>query len=245
MSRRLAAALVACGVLVVAPHALPASAAPSGTDDTSAPAVAKPPKGKAWLVGVVTDQAGHPLQNVNVEAWSTGAEPEVVASSLTYESPRTGKTGFYNLEVPIHAEYRIVVSGDPEDPYRTFQYNEGQPIKAGLHKERKLGTSEIARVKLQPSRTTVKAKPATAKAGKATALTVTVLCKNVAPVTGKVAITLDGKKVRKSPFPLKNGKAVVKLTAPKQAGKHAVDVSYLGDPYVKKSARTFTLTVKK
>jgi hypothetical protein len=252
MSRRPAAviaAILACGALVATSQVLPASATPAGADGAQPAAAAdapKPPKGKAWLVGVITDQAGHPLQDVNVEAWPDDPDAtEPTASDLTYENLLTGKQGYYRLEVPIHASYRIVVSADTEDPYRTFQYNDGDPIKAGTRKVRKLGTSEIARVALQPSKTTVKAKPATVKAGKTATLTVTVLCKNVEPVTGKVAITLDGKKVKKSPFSLKQGTAVVKLAAPKQAGKHDVEVSYLGDPYVKKSATKLTLTVKK
>lgn len=209
-----------------------------------------PPAGKAWLVGVVADQAGHPLNDVSVEAWSTDPDAtEPVASSLTYESIRNdGQNGFFNLEVPIHADYLIVISRpteDVDDAFRTFQYNDGKPIKVGLRKERKLGTSEIARTALQPSTTKAKLAPAAVKVGKAAKITVTVTCKNVDPVLGKVTVAVGGKNVAGTLKRSSRGRVTLTLPKLKKPGKYIVEASYLGDSYVKKSTKKLTLTVTK
>jgi hypothetical protein len=253
MSRRLAAALVASAALAVAAPALPGSAAPAGPDglggaDGSSftlPA-AQPPAGKAWLVGVITDQAGHPLQDVGVEAWlDDPAATEPTASDLTYENVANDQQGYFRLEVPTGASYRIVVSADPEDPYREFDYNGGKPVKVGQRTVRDLGASEIARVDRQPSKTGAKVKPGTVKAGKAATITITVTCENVDPVLGKVTATLGGKKVTGVLKAKGHGKVTLPLPKLKKPGSYTVQASYLGDSYVKKSATKVTVKVKK
>jgi hypothetical protein len=249
MPRRTIAALTACGALVVAPHALPASATPGVPDQRAAVAApAGPPVGRAWLVGVITDQAGHPLQDVNVEAWPDDpAATAPTASDRTYENEQDDQQGYFRLEVPIHARYRIVVSADPEDPYRTFQYNDGEPIKVGLRKVRRLGTSEIARVALQRSQTTAEIGPGTVRAGKQARITITVACKNVDPVLGKVTASVAGKKVAGVLTARNRGRIVLTLPKLRKAGHYTVEAWYLGDSYVRKSTtkKPLTLTVKK
>ncbi|WP_028638765.1 Ig-like domain-containing protein [Nocardioides sp. URHA0032] len=247
MHRRIAAAITACGALIVASQALPASAAPTAADaGSSAVAAARPPVGKAWLVGVVSDQAKHPLQDVNVEAWLDDPTAEApVASDLTYEDVADGQEGYFRLEVPIHAHYLIVVSSDTGDPYRTFEYNNGDPIKVGLRKVRTLGTTEIPRVALQASTTSAKLKPGTVKVNKAGAITITVRCKNVYPVLGKVTAAVGGKKVVGVLKQKDHGQLTLTLPKLKKPGKYTVEASYLGDDFVKKSSKKITLTVKK
>jgi hypothetical protein len=249
MSRRIAAAIAACGALLLVPQALPASAAPTAVDGGSfVEAPSGPPVGKAWLVGVITDQAGHPLQDVNVEAWPDDPDAtEPVASDRTYENVADEQQGYFRLEVPIHAHYLIVVSADPADPYRTFQYNDGDPIKVGLRRVRTLGTSEIARTALQASRTTAKIKPGAVKAGKQATITISVTCKNVDPVLGKVTAAVDGKKVAGVLKQKSHGQLTLTLPKLKQPGKYTVEAWYLGDSYVKKSTpkKKLKLTVKK
>jgi Bacterial Ig-like domain (group 3) len=243
--RRIAAALAVCGGLLLAPYTGPAGA--SGPDSGArALAAPRPPVGKAWLVGVVTDQAGHPLNDVNVEAWSADGTAKRVASSLTYESIRNdGQNGFFLLEVPIHAEYLVVVSGNTDDAFRTFRYRDGEPVTAGLRRERSLGTLEIARTALQPSATTARLKPTTVKAGKAGAITVAVTCTNVDPVLGKVTAVVAGKKVTGTLDEGDDGRITLTLPKLKKPGRYTVEASYLGDSYVKKSTTKLTLTVKK
>jgi hypothetical protein len=254
MSRRtVAATAIAIGGLLLTPQVLPASATTPGSADgvaSVALAAAQPPEGKAWLVGVVTDQAGHTLDGVNVEAWPTDpGATEPIASSLTYDSIRNdGQHGFFNLEVPIHSTYLIVISrptGDLDDGFRTFQYNDGKPIKVGLRKERKLGTAEIARTALQKSATKATLGPATVKLGKQAKITVTVTCKNVDPVLGKVTAAVGGKKVAGTLKQTSRGRITLTLPKLTKPGKYTVEAWYLGDSYTKKSTKKLTLTVKK
>jgi hypothetical protein len=255
MSRRtLAAAAIAIGGLLITPQVLPASAAAPGSSDASVAALAdpRPPVGKAWLVGVVTDQAGHPLQGVTVEAWQADPETgeptatEPTASDITYENvAEDDQEGYFRLEVPIHTYYLIVISR-PTDDFRTFRYNSGDPIKAGLRKVRQLGTSAVSYVEAQGSKTSAKLSPSTVKVNKPAKVTVTVTCKNVDPVLGKVTAAVGGKKVTGTLKQSSNGKITLTLPKLKKAGKYPVVVSFAGDSFVKKStAKKLTLTVKK
>jgi hypothetical protein len=252
--RTLAAAAIAIGGLLITPQVLPASATAPGSSDASAAALAdpRPPVGNAWLVGVVTDQAGHPLQDVTVEAWQ--ADPETgaptatapTASDITYENvAEDNQEGYFRLEVPIHDYYVIVISR-PTDDFRTFRYNGGDPIKAGLRKVRQLGTSQISYLEAQTSRTSAKLSPSTVKVNKPAKVTVTVACKNVDPVLGKVTAAVGGKKVIGTLKQSSKGKITLTLPKLKKAGKYPVVVSFVGDSFVQKStAKKLTLTVKK
>lgn len=252
--RRIAAALATCGVLLAAPHALPAQAAVPASGGASALAAARPPAGKAWLTGIITDQAGHTLNDVNVEAWRVdGDQPELVASSRTYESTRKdGQNGFFNLEVPIHASYQVLISVDQgqedDDAFRMQTYvapNGNDELKVGLRKERDLGTTEIARQAAQPSRTKARVSPAKVKAGKKAKVTVTVTCTNVDPVTGKVVAVVGHKKVSGTLKATSHGRVTLTLPKLKKPGKYTVKATYLGNDVVKKSSAKVKLTVKK
>jgi hypothetical protein len=250
---RALAALAAAGGLLLTSHVLPASAAPAtGGDAAAAPAGLRvgPPVGRAWLVGVVTDQAGHPLDGVNVEAWSTDpAATAPVASGLTYESTRNdGQHGFFNLEVPIHADYVVVFSrpsGDVRDAFHTSEYDGGDPITVGLRKERELGTTELVHEGQVASRAAAALKPGSVKPGRTAKLTVTVTSRFVAPVIGKVTVTLGGAKVTKKPVALRGGKLALTLTAPRKPGKYSVVATFAGSGTVQRSDGRTTLTVKR
>ena len=72
-----------------------------------------PPAGESWIQGRLTDQAGHNLNNVNVEAWPMDPNASVpVASNLSYAgAPADGRhqSGVFRLAVP-GASYRITIS---------------------------------------------------------------------------------------------------------------------------------------
>jgi hypothetical protein len=78
-------------------------------------AVLAPPAGTTWIEGVVTDQANHGQDNVNVEAWPRGrSATEPIASSLTYGGPPNKPSvllGFFLLQVPSDQ-----ASGSPSPP---------------------------------------------------------------------------------------------------------------------------------
>ena len=101
---------------------------------TLAPPV-KPPAGMVWLQGKLTDQAGHGLDNVNVEVWSDAGAIEPAASNLTYGgSPADGRHGHgaYRVEVPEGVPYTLVfsaVGGEEDgDAFRMQAYGQGRPI---------------------------------------------------------------------------------------------------------------------
>ena len=103
---------------------------------TVAAQVPAPPTGEAWVQGALTDQAGHRLNNVNVEVWSTDLNAtEPVASNLSYAGdPADGRhqSGVYRVAVPSGTPYRLTfstVSGQEDgDKFRAQAYGAGRPI---------------------------------------------------------------------------------------------------------------------
>ncbi len=91
------------------------------------------------------------------------------------------------------------------------------------------------------SKTVVKVKPGTPKAGKKVSFKIKVKAKGE-DVTGKVKVKVDGKKYT---VKLKNGKAKLTIKKGLKAGKHKVKVKYLGSDTVKRSNDTAKFTVKR
>ena len=136
---RLLVAACAAGGLLLAPEVLPASAAPATTAAPTVSGAARlaPPAGMAWIQGVVTDQAGHPLDNVNVEVWGTDTAlpTEPVASNLSYAgtpADQQHQRGVFRIEVPGGTAYRLTFStvGGREDAdlYRMRAPRGGAPL---------------------------------------------------------------------------------------------------------------------
>ena len=107
------AGLVVTSQAVLAPPGSAGVRATPGHHRASAAAVAPPP-GSTWIEGVITDQADHGQDNVNVEAWPRGpGATSPAASSLSYgASPAHPglQHGFFLLQVPSDHAYRIVFS---------------------------------------------------------------------------------------------------------------------------------------
>ena len=180
---RVLVGIAAAGGLVIAPQVLPASAntAPKvGSTHVRAAALAvTPPAGSSWIQGILTDQAGHPLNNVNVEAWSTDPTITVpVASNLTYAgTPADARhqAGVFRLEVPAGTPYRVTLStiGGQEDGdrFRMQAYGAGRPIMtraipAGLTAGRIIGLGKIQLVRQGTVASKTTARAAKVKAGK-------------------------------------------------------------------------------
>jgi hypothetical protein len=220
-----------------------------------------PPTGMAWIQGVVTDQAGHGLDNINVEVWSndpTATTP--VGSNLSYGGfPADGRHGHgaYRIEVPVGQPYRIVfsaVGGEEDgDAFRMQEYGRGLPImvraksttaaRAGT--TRNLGTTAL--VHQGKVRSTLKIAAAKVKAGKRGSLKIRVTSPFVAPVMGKVIVKVAGKKATVRLGQNDNGKTNLKLPKLK-AGKHKITATYAGTNTVLKDAATpikLTVTKKK
>jgi hypothetical protein len=255
------ALLAVLSAAVLAPHALPATAATGGRQLSVAAAV--PPAGSAWIQGVLTDQAGHPVDNVNVEVWSddpSAAGP--IASNLTYGgTPADGRHahGVYRVEVPMDQPYSIVFSAvggaEDGDAFRMQTYGQGRPImvrsttrtrgvSAAAGTIRKLGRTELARQ--GKVRSTVKAKVHPAKgAAKRGTLLVKVKSPYVSPVTGKVIVKVNGKKVTNHLGKNEHGKSTLKLPKLTKAGKYKVHVHFAGTGTVARSkTKPIKLTVK-
>ena len=260
----LIAAGAALGSLVLAPELLPASAeSTQGTARTGALTVLEPAAGKSWIQGVVTDQAGHRLNNVNVEVWSTDLNAAApVASNLSYAgSPADAahQSGVFRVEVPSGTPYRITVStvGGREDgdAFRMSALGRGAPIMARISSGRALvalpgrtldlGTVQLARQGHVASTITAKAVGGRVKAGKRGKIQVRVSSPYVSHVTGVVQVRAKGKTVtrRLGAF----GQSQMTISVPKlKPGRHNVRATFLGSSTVSKSqAKPVRLVVKR
>lgn len=120
MSRRLVATLLATsGVLLAAPHALPAqAAAPHAHRAVAAVTTEVHP----LIQGVVVDQDGTPVDDVEVQATKADGTPQ--ASDLTYANQHDDgpQHGYFWLQV-TKGTYTLTLS---KDGFKTVEYDAGQ-----------------------------------------------------------------------------------------------------------------------
>ena len=260
------------GLALVAPQVLPASAHPVVVSASSMKVTARaaqPPAGSSWIQGVLTDQAGHPLNNVNVEAWPMDTEAaEPVASNLTYAgSPADNRhqSGVFRLEVPAGTPYRITFSAvggvEDGDRFRMQDYGSGRPIMARASSPGQrarasavvapsgriinLGTTQLVRQGTVSSKTTARLGRAKVKAGRRGTLIVRVTSPFVSNVTGKVQVRVSGKKITDRLATYDHGRTKIRLPKLKR-GRHGVSVMFQGTNTVAPSkAKTVRLIVTK
>jgi hypothetical protein len=220
-----------------------------------------PPAGMTWLQGVLTDQAGHPLDNVNVEVWSSDTQSSApVASNLTYAG--TGPTrghGVFRVEVPMGQPYRLAFSAiggqQDGDAYRTQWYGGGRPIMAlragraaggvqGIASGRVRDLGKIALVHQGKVASHATAAPVKAKVGQKATLSVRVSSYFVSSPTGKVIVKLKGHKVTRRLSAANHGTAKVRLPKLHRAGKYQASLRYLGSGTVKPSQGQAKIVVK-
>jgi hypothetical protein len=256
--------LAAMAGLIVASQTVLAAPAPalvpaaSGHRGVTAAALV-PPAGKTWIEGIVTDQANHGQDNVNVEAWPGGPGATTpAASSLTYggapSDPRF-QHGFFLLEVPSNQPYRIVLStvGGKEDgdPFRMKSYGHGRPIVvrtavSAAGRIRNLGTIALARQGRVASTTKAVLPKAKVAAGTRAKLRVRVTSRFVTHVTGKVVVRAGGKKLTHRLTARSHGTSTFKLPHLKKPGRYKVTASFTGSGTVHRSkAKPVKLTVRK
>ncbi|GAA1134913.1 Ig-like domain repeat protein [Nocardioides aquiterrae] len=233
--RRIATLLASCGVLLAAPHALPAQAAPSSADRAVAPLRAEV---HPLIRGVVVDQDGDPVDDVEVQA--TKADGTEQASALTYASDREDgpQHGYFFLEV-TKGTYTVTLS---KKGYKTVEYDAGTISKRG----QKVSMGELVIKKVAADTDTKAAlKKATVTTKQHGEVTVTVSSKGAKPLgdieirEGKHAVG-DGT-LRKSD----GGTVTIELDKlPK--GEHELKAYFLGSAGFKaSSSKAFTLTVVK
>lgn len=253
--------LAVVGGLIVGSQTMFASAEPGAVHGSSGhrSAALVPPAGTTWIEGVITDQANHAQDNVNVEAWPRNPRATApVASSLTYGGPPNNpryKHGFFVLEVPSDKAYRIVFSGvggkEDGDLFRMKSYGSGRPIVvrnlvSAAGRIRNLGVVPLARQGHVASKTKATLSRAKIASGKSATLRVKVTSRFVTNVTGKVVVRAGGKKITHRLTQLSHSKETFKLPKLKKAGKYKVTASYTGSGTVHASkAKTVKLTVQK
>ncbi len=256
--------LAAVAGLIVASQTVLASPAPalvpaaSGHRGVTAAALV-PPAGMTWIEGIVTDQANHGQDDVNVEAWPRGPGATTpAASSLTYggapDDPRF-EHGFFLLEVPSNQPYRIILStvGGKEDgdPFRMRAYGHGRPIVvraavSAAGRIRNLGPIALARHGHVASTTKAVLPKAKVTAGTRAKLRVRVTSRFVTNVTGTVVVHAAGKKLTHRLSPRSHGRSTFKLPHLRKPGRYKVTASFTGSGTVHRSkSKPVRLTVRK
>lgn len=216
-----------------------------------------PPAGTTWIEGVITDQAGTPQDNVNVEAWASdapGSKP--TASALSYGGAPDGTGsghGFFLLEVPsdqaVRIDFSAVGGHEDGDPFRMKLYGQGRPIVVrpaarSAGRVRDLGTIVLARQGRVVSRTKASLVRAGVPVRKRAALKVTVTSPFVSNVTGFVVIRVAGRRVVDRLVTRDHGKSTLRLPRLSRSKAYPVHVAYLGSGTIKRSsAKTITLHV--
>ena len=262
--------LTAAGGMALASQVLPASAEPVHLGAPRSAVVAPaptPPAGETWIQGALTDQAGHLLNNVNVEVWSTDLNAtEPVASNLSYAGdPADGRhqSGVYRVAVPSGTPYIITFSTvgglEDGDRFRAQAYGAGLPIMTRSQNRLmggsavmatsgriiNLGITQMVHQGTVSSKTTARLSAKTIAAGKKGKLVVRVTSGLVSNVTGKVKVKIGGQKITDRLTALEHGRSTIRL--PKLSpGIHRAIVKFQGTDTVAASmAKPVKVKVKK
>ncbi len=209
-----------------------------------------PPLGSTWITGVLTDQAAHGQDNVNVEVWPNDpAATEPVASALTYGGPEYNaaqKHGFFRLEVPSDHPYRIVFSAvggkEDGDPFRMHRYGGGRPIEVrsgrAVGRVRDLGTIQLVRQGRVASTTRAVVRRKRIPSGERGRVRVTVSSRYVVPVTGRVVVRVGIRRISGRLTKADHGKLTIELPKLHRRGSHRVVARFVGTSTVHSSKAT-------
>ena len=234
MSRRLVATLLATGgVLLAAPHALPAQAATPHADRSAAAVTTEV---HPLIQGVVVDQDGNPVDDVEVQATKADGTPQ--ASDLTYANRRDDgpQHGYFWLEV-TKGTYTLTLS---KDGYKTVEYDAGQVVK----RRQKVSMGELVIKRIAAATDTSaslqKASVTTRQRG---AADVMVTSKGGKPV-GDVEVREGKHVVGEGTLKKSDGGAITVQLDKLPRGAHELKAYFLGSAAFKdSSSKSFTLTV--
>lgn len=196
----------------------------------------QPMKGRAWIQGVVKDQFGDPLGNVQVQATSNGDE----GSAITYEKPGiAGSTGFYRIYDLRPGTYTLVFSSKAPritSATATVEVGKREIGKVSMTVTRVLAATDLA-ASLQKKSVTTK------QSGVVEATLTTSATKKP---TGRVEVREGRDVVGKGSFSARDGGKLTITLDRLHRGSHALKAYYLGSSDLKASAsKSFTLTVTK
>jgi Bacterial Ig-like domain (group 3) len=231
--RRTAAALAAFGALLLVPHALPAQAATSHVARSAASVSAEV---HPLIQGVVVDQDGNPVDDIEVQA--TKGDGTEQASALTYASDREDgpQHGYFFLEVS-KGSFTLTLS---KDGYKTVEYDVGTITKRG----QKISLGELVIKKLAAATaTTASLTKATVNTKQHGEVTVTVSSNGAKPV-GDIEIREGRHVVGDATLRKSDGRSASIELDKLPKGEHELKAYFLGTSSFKAStSRSFTLTV--
>lgn len=228
--RIVAAAAALLAAALIAPQALPAAASPASRVATAERA------GQALIQGVIVDQAGRYVDDVEVQATKDDGTP--AASALTYASDREDgpQHGYFFLEV-TRGTYTLTLS---RDGYQTVEYG---PYQVTKRRQRvSLGEIEIEK-KLAESKTEAALVKRTITTKQNGQVALTVSAKGFKP-TGDVEVRDGRSVVGEGRLKAKDKGQVTIVLDRLPRGAHGLKAYYLGSTDLKAStSRSFTLTV--
>lgn len=184
---------------------------------------------KTMFEGQLLDGAGKPVDDLVVQAFKEGST-EPTATALSYDSNRYGRDhGEFDLHVK-EGSFRLLVTGYDSlgrerfvprwigGAGKTWALNEGQTIKLGDIKLVPVGTfPSITRLSFLGSNNK--------RVGQSVVVRAQVLCKQVAPVQGRVTFSLNGEPVTRRT--LEGGRAELTLR-PDAPGVYEVVATFEG-----------------
>lgn len=244
MSRRLVTTLALLVAVGVAPHALPADAAPqagsAGTDRAAVPT--KPHKGEAWIQGSVQNRAKKYVDDVEVDAFPAGKTTgNPVASALTYAPDYQDGHGWFRLYDLKPGKYKLRYSSlkKAKDPFETVW---SDTITVKSKQAFTVSTTTLTLARKVNADLSLAFVDSTVKPTKPALLKISLTSKEVRPIAGDLYVKIDKQDPWKTQIKDENdGHMTLKL--PKQAlGEHAVSVSFGGNDAVQKSKKPVSLS---
>jgi hypothetical protein len=230
------------GALAFAPTTSPSQAVAGSPRLSDAQVAAltptQPMKGRSWIEGVVEDQLGHPVGNVEVEA--TSADDE--GSSITYEQPGiAGSTGFFRIYDLTPGTYTLrFTSAAPKIKPATTTVTVGK---------REIGQADMTVTRVPvvtPTKTSAALQHKTVKTSQKGVVDVVVTTTATTKPVGTVEIR-EGRSLVGSGKLKTGSKGKITIVLEKLGkGSHVLKATFTGPSTLKTSSSgTFTLVVKK
>lgn len=234
-SRVVIALTVAGGLLLTAVPSGSAADTEAGQRPVDTTLVPFP--GEAFIEGVVLDERGHPVDDINVEAFPAGREAsDPVASWLTYESPDAEHPhGFYLLDV-VPGSYVIRLSSleGAHEPFRSQWYADKRVVTVGDQEALRLKPVTLERGRAE-SQCQLALVDDVVPAAHRPQVRVRIKSPDATRVIGSIRVTMNGQKVRTDRLGRQDRGLVVLRLPKRRPGTYRVVVSYSGSGEVKRS----------
>lgn len=243
-SRVVIALTVASGLLFTPIASVSAADTEGGHHPNHAGVLPLPLPGEAFIGGVVRDEHGRLIDNINVEAFDAGTEgADPSAAALTYEGPDSDHPhGFYRLVVApgsYFIRFSSLVVGDGsgdggDDSFQSQWYADKRVVSVGDEEILRLKPVTLDRARAE-SECDAALVDDVVPVGRHPKVRVRIKSVNAPHVTGSIKVTMNHHKVRTDRLrKLDHGRVVLRL--PKsRPGTYRVAVSYAGSNAVRRS----------